>query len=333
MTTAQTTFSPTCNYNLIYVFAVDIPSHRGCLKVGKATVHTKKDADELPPNCPELNSAAMERIKTYTNTVGVKANLLYTEIAVMEKTTASGKTIREGFQDKAVHAVLEHSHVLKKVFTGTTAGEWYEVDLLTVKNAIKAVKQGKSTLSSKEVSKEEPPVQLREEQRDAVDKTLAAEIPANVEVIGDYAFRSCNELPAYLELGCRSIGVRAFASCAQLRRIWLRDTIETISVGTTEDSTTHEITGYLSPWNECKTSLVLYAECAEVDKPAGWDAHFNVRNGLNDELIVIWGAASTPVVSLRNRWSAMDRSLSFDDETGEGRGYAYDPDARELTIY
>ena len=173
MTTAQTTFSPTCNYNLIYVFAVDIPSHRGCLKVGKATVHTKKDADELPPNCPELNSAAMERIKTYTNTVGVKANLLYTEIAVMEKTTASGKTIREGFQDKAVHAVLEHSHVLKKVFTGTTAGEWYEVDLLTVKNAIKAVKQGKSTLSSKEVSKEEPPVQLREEQRDAVDKTLA----------------------------------------------------------------------------------------------------------------------------------------------------------------
>lgn len=173
MSTAQTTFTATANYNLIYVFGVDIPSHKGCLKVGKATVHTKKDADELPPNCPELNTAAQERIKAYTNTVGIKANLLYTEIAIREKTTKAGKTIREGFQDKAVHAVLEHSHVLKKVFTGTTADEWYEVDLLTVKNAIKAVKAWKPALSSTDVTFEEPPIQLREEQRDAVDKTLA----------------------------------------------------------------------------------------------------------------------------------------------------------------
>lgn len=173
MTAAPFSFSPTCNYKLIYVFSVDIPDHKGCLKVGMTEVNTPKDADELPPNCPELNAAAMKRIKSYTNTVGVKANLLYTEIAVREKTNKEGKILREGFKDKAVHAVLVHSHVVKKVFKGTTAGEWFEVDLPTVKKAIQAVKEGKPALSSQYVPTEAPPIQLREEQRDAVDKTLA----------------------------------------------------------------------------------------------------------------------------------------------------------------
>ncbi len=173
MTAAPFSFSPTCNYKLIYVFSVDIPDHKGCLKVGMTEVNTPKDADELPPNCPELNAAAMKRIKSYTNTVGVKANLLYTEIAVREKTNKEGKIFRDGFKDKAVHAVLVHSHVEKRGFKGTTAGEWFEVDLPTVKKAIQAVKEGKPALSSQYVPTEAPPIQLREEQRDAVDKTLA----------------------------------------------------------------------------------------------------------------------------------------------------------------
>ena len=165
------TFLQTFSYKLIYIFSVDIESHKGCLKIGEATVHTKLDADDLPPNCEELNVAARERIKTYTNTVGVAAKLLYTEIAVRERTTKKGP-FREAFHDKNVHAVLEHSGIVKKTFPGTTADEWYEVDLATAKKAIAAVKNFKPSLTSAEVTHEDPPVQLREEQLAAVEKTL-----------------------------------------------------------------------------------------------------------------------------------------------------------------
>lgn len=166
------TFLPTFCYKLIYIFSVDLPSHTGCLKIGEATIHTTLDADDLLPNCKDLNNAARERIKAYTNTVGVKANLLYAEIAVLEKETAKGKVVREGFHDKAVHAVLEHSGVAKKVFPGTSADEWYIVDLATAKKAIAAVKAFKPSLTSAEVVHDEPPIQLRDEQQAAVAKTL-----------------------------------------------------------------------------------------------------------------------------------------------------------------
>ena len=165
-------FQDTASYKLIYVFSINVESHKGCLKIGEATIHTKKDADDLPPNCEELNQAAKNRIKTYTNTVGIKANLLYTEIAVREKITGKGKTVRESFKDKTVHAVLEQSGVPKKVFPGTTADEWYEVELSTVKKAISAVKNFMPSLTTAEVAHDDPPVQLREEQLAAVEKTL-----------------------------------------------------------------------------------------------------------------------------------------------------------------
>lgn len=165
-------FLPTFSYKLIYVFSVNLPSHTGCLKIGDASIHSVFDADDLRPNCEELNKAARERIKTYTNTVGVKANLLHTEIAVREKTSPSGKTICEIFRDKSVHAVLDHSGVAKKVFPGTSADEWYIVDLATVKKAIAAVKMYKPSLTSADIICEAPPIQLREEQLAAVEKTL-----------------------------------------------------------------------------------------------------------------------------------------------------------------
>lgn len=165
-------FNDTTNYKVVYVFSADIESHKGCLKIGDATIHTKKDADDLPPNCDELNAAALKRIKVYTNTAGIKVNLLHAEIAVREKTTSKGNVVREIFRDKTVQAVLDHSGFAKKVFPGTTADEWYTVGLGTVKKAIGAVKKFMPSLTSAEVQYEEPPVELREEQRAAVDKTL-----------------------------------------------------------------------------------------------------------------------------------------------------------------
>ena len=168
----QPSFNDTASYNVIYVFSVDMESHKGCLKIGKATVHSHKNADELPPNCEELNKASMERIKTYTNTVGVEAHLLYTEVAVKKVQTEDGEKI-VGFQDKHVHAILKHSNIPKKSFHGTTADEWFIVDLKTVKNAIKAVKNDEPTLTPDKISYDAPLIQLREEQRDAIEMTLA----------------------------------------------------------------------------------------------------------------------------------------------------------------
>ena len=168
----QPTFHDTASYNVIYVFSVDVENHKGCLKIGKATVHTKKNADELPPNCDELNEASMQRIKSYTNTVGIEPQLLYTEVAVKKVQTENGEKI-VGFQDKHVHPILMHSKIQKKTFHGTTADEWFEVDLKTVKNAIKAVKNDKPTLTPDEISFEAPIIHLRDEQRDAIDMTLA----------------------------------------------------------------------------------------------------------------------------------------------------------------
>ena len=49
---------------LIYVFRINDEAHRGCLKIGEATLDSFSSLD-LPPNCKELNQAARHRINQY----------------------------------------------------------------------------------------------------------------------------------------------------------------------------------------------------------------------------------------------------------------------------
>lgn len=162
-------FDQTYSYKLIYVFSMPYDTHKGLLKVGEATLTTDIKPDSLVPNCRTLNQAAISRIKSYTNTASVTFNLQYTELAIKQEDGYSF-----AFKDKDVHKVLMNSGIHKVQPNGASGEEWFETNIETVKAAIKAVKEGKSTISSGAIVKStvQAPIDFREEQKDAVEKTI-----------------------------------------------------------------------------------------------------------------------------------------------------------------
>ena len=164
-------FDQTHSYKLIYVFSMAYETHKGLLKVGEATLTTDIMPTSLAPNCHDLNQAAKKRINNYTKTASISYKLEYTELAIKQD---SGYSFP--FKDKDVHNILMNSGVHKVQPNGSTGEEWFDTDLETVKAAIKCVKEGKTSISSGIVLRETPYtlVDFREEQKDAVEKTLKA---------------------------------------------------------------------------------------------------------------------------------------------------------------
>lgn len=151
---------------LIYAFRINDDAHKGCLKVGEASFNND-DIFGLAPNSKVLNEAAKKRINQYTQTAGITYELLYTELAIYSSNNAT-----YAFNDKEVHNVLERSGIKKKTFDiEHKANEWFITDLETVKQAISAVKKGKESLSSAEISHSRNPIVFRPEQREAIEKT------------------------------------------------------------------------------------------------------------------------------------------------------------------
>jgi hypothetical protein len=158
-------FTSSLKLKLIYVFRINDTAHRGCLKIGEATCEDE-NVFGLSPNSKVLNEAARKRINQYTQTAGIAYDLLYTELTVYNRGGL------RSFNDKEVHNVLERSGIKKKVFdTVNKANEWFITDLETVKRAIAAVKAGRSSLSSAEVTREYSPIVFRPEQQEAISKT------------------------------------------------------------------------------------------------------------------------------------------------------------------
>ena len=158
-------FTSSLKLKLIYVFRINDAAHRGCLKIGEATCEDE-NVFGLSPNSKALNEAARKRINQYTQTAGIAYDLLYTELTVYNRGGL------RSFNDKEVHNVLERSGIKKKVFdTVNKANEWFITDLETVKRAIAAVKAGRSSLSSAEVTREYSPIVFRPEQQEAISKT------------------------------------------------------------------------------------------------------------------------------------------------------------------
>lgn len=152
-------------YKLIYVFSMPYADHDGALKIGEATINIDCNPDVLTPNCQKLNAAANKRIKQYTQTAGLRYDLLYTELA---KTNAG-----KAFSDHDVHKVLNRSNIKKKQFEEVDGSkEWYMVGLDVVKNAIQAVKEDRKSLDPNEISSSCTPINLRDEQKEAVKKTI-----------------------------------------------------------------------------------------------------------------------------------------------------------------
>ena len=165
-------FEKTFEYKLIYVFRINDKVHEGLLKIGEATCNTDKNPDEILPNCNVLNAAAKKRINQYTTTAGIVYDLLYTELA-RRNVIKNGKSKLEAFSDHDVHKVLERTGIKRHYFdTQNKANEWFKVDLETAKKAINAVKEGRSSLLSSEVSEGKSPIIFRPEQADAIRKTI-----------------------------------------------------------------------------------------------------------------------------------------------------------------
>ena len=163
-------FNSTFEYKLIYVFRINDGRHSGCLKIGDATIHTSKSYTAFMPNCHDLNYAARERIDSYTSTAGINYDLLHTEIAVY----INDKGKLKAFRDYKVHDVLKRSGIqIKKFETNKTQNEWFKCDLETAKQAIKAVKEGKTSLNSSQISNNKNPIIFRPEQKEAINKTIA----------------------------------------------------------------------------------------------------------------------------------------------------------------
>lgn len=140
-------------------------AHAGCLKIGEASIPNGCNVFDLQPNSKVLNQAARERIDSYTKTAGINYELIHTETTIY----LSRRKVKS-FNDKEVHDVLIRSgiHRHKGANFGT---EWFETDLETVKNAIRAVREGRKSLLNTETSQGRSPIVLRDEQKEAVAKT------------------------------------------------------------------------------------------------------------------------------------------------------------------
>ncbi len=159
------TFESTLTPKLIYVMRINDSAHAGCLKIGEASIPNGCNVFDLQPNSKVLNQAARERIDSYTKTAGINYELIHTETTIY----LSGRKVKS-FNDKEVHDVLIRSgiHRHKGANFGT---EWFETDLETVKNAIRAVREGRKSLLNTETSQGRSPIVLRNEQKEAVAKT------------------------------------------------------------------------------------------------------------------------------------------------------------------
>lgn len=155
------------HFRLIYVFTINDTKHRGCVKVGETSLGEDVDNPfSLQPSCKELNKSAKARIDQYTKTIGLDddVQLLYTELTA---SYSKGKITQ--FNDKQVHEILERSGIKKKKIGSAT--EWFECGLAEVKEAIKAAKEGRSSINLIDTEKKQQPIIFRPEQLQAIKET------------------------------------------------------------------------------------------------------------------------------------------------------------------
>ncbi|MBO2517102.1 MAG: DEAD/DEAH box helicase, partial [Clostridiales bacterium] len=164
-------FENTYSYKVIYVYTIPDNDHKGLINVGETTLKTNIKPENLVPNCRELNQAAKARIGGDCNTPSIRYNIEYTELAIRME---AGYVFP--FNDKDIHKVLMNSGIHKVQPNGQTGEEWFQTTVEVAKAAIKAFKEGKKSVahSTIESTSKQKPVDFREEQIDAIEKTIKA---------------------------------------------------------------------------------------------------------------------------------------------------------------
>ena len=161
-------FNQAFEQKLIYVYRINDTAHEGILKIGESSCNAGMAYFAFEPNCKELNATAKDRIRHQTQTAGVTFELLYTEATAYMK----GKNLIV-FQDHDIHDILVRSGIKRKIFdTEHKANEWFYTDLETVKKAIAAAKEGRTSLNASEITTDRNPVIFRPEQTEAIEKTI-----------------------------------------------------------------------------------------------------------------------------------------------------------------
>ncbi len=157
----------TLKAKLIYIFTIGDEAHRGCVKIGEATLEEGTDSS-LHPNCTALNQAAKKRIDQYTKTAGIDYTLRHTELTL---------SIRGGmittFNDKQVHEILLRSGIKRHDFSKKNQGrEWFECSVDTAIAAINAAKEGRFSIRADEMVPIDEEIEFRPEQKEAIEKTV-----------------------------------------------------------------------------------------------------------------------------------------------------------------
>ncbi len=153
------TFDSALSTNIIYLYTLDDAAHKGCVKVGKASI-AKPD-----PTSEEIKAAAEARINQQLGTAGLTPKSIYAEEA--KRTDSDGVT--HSFTDHDVHDVLLRSGKQKKHLGSST--EWFECSVETAKAAIRAVKEYRQSLNPDEERADYEPIVFRPEQTKAIEQT------------------------------------------------------------------------------------------------------------------------------------------------------------------
>ena len=152
----------TFSYGIIYAYSIPDEKHKGRFKVGSATITSSNPTQE------DIDLVAHERIKQQTKTADIPYILEHAELAITDDGTY--------FSDHDVHEVLKRSSYERKAENiKNSHSEWFEVSLDVAKNAIQAVKEGRTALSTKErTAPKTSQFVFRPNQRDAIDRTIKA---------------------------------------------------------------------------------------------------------------------------------------------------------------
>ena len=151
---------------LIYVFRINDPEHKGAVKIGEATYNGDLWPNELTHDCKELRKAANDRIKQYTQTAGIRYELIWA-------TPAFSLEKQLHFNDKEIHQVLVNSGFKKRSFDiQGKATEWIECDPPTVMKAIEAIKEGRKILNPEDIEPQQKPIDFRPEQEKAINMAI-----------------------------------------------------------------------------------------------------------------------------------------------------------------
>lgn len=159
----------TAERKFIYVQTVNNESgkfvaYEGAQKIGEGSVASEDIEADWTPNSEFLRKIAPKRIKQYMTTAGLHFDLGWVELAYKKST-------KTWFHDHDVHEVLNRSGI--KHPKELAGNEWFKTDIETAKEAIKAVKDGRSFISETQAAykAEKVKITLRPEQDAAVKQT------------------------------------------------------------------------------------------------------------------------------------------------------------------